>query len=132
MQLVEDDIQKAIRKPFYRSLKQYEVGKCCLVKDKVNGQYARGLILNVTNNFANILCVDYGDVVDEELDALKYISNELIGKLPFQSIQCSLHGIRPVDSEWSDDSIDLLYRMAFEEGITSTFIAKFFVIVNVF
>lgn len=87
----------------------------------MNGQYARGLILNVTNNIAEILCVDYGDVVEEECESLKYISNELIEKLPFQSIQCSLHGIRPVDSEWSDASVDLLYTMAFEEGITDIF-----------
>lgn len=88
----------------------------------MNGQYARGLILNVTNNnAAEILCVDYGDVVEEECESLKYISNELIEKLPFQSIQCSLHGIRPVDNEWSDASVDLLYTMAFEEGITDLF-----------
>lgn len=67
-------------------------------------------------NCAEVLCVDYGDVVIDDVSNLKHITNDLILKLPFQSIQCSLYGIEPVEGEWCEAATDLLYTMAYEEG----------------
>ncbi|XP_066139351.1 putative ATP-dependent RNA helicase TDRD12 [Euwallacea fornicatus] len=114
---LEKDIQKAILKPFYPSFQNHEVYKCCLVKDTVEHKYVRGMILNISNDKADILCVDYGDVINEDVASLKYMSNEIISKLPFQSIQCSMYGVESIEDQWSDSATDLLYTMAFEESL---------------
>ncbi|KAH1014972.1 putative ATP-dependent RNA helicase TDRD12 [Dendroctonus ponderosae] len=112
---LEENIQIEIRKPFYPILKDVSIGKCCLLRDEVNGQYARGYILKILGDKAEILSVDYGDVVEQEISVLKHITNDLILKLPFQSIQCSMYGVKPLGTEWCDEATDLLYRMAYTE-----------------
>ncbi|XP_066253604.1 putative ATP-dependent RNA helicase TDRD12 [Euwallacea similis] len=114
---LEQDIQKAVVKPFYPTFQDSEVFNCCLVRDTVENKYVRGMILNISNGKAEILCVDYGDVINEDVASLKHISNEMISKLPFQSIQCSMYGITSIKDQWSDSATDLLYTMAFKEGL---------------
>lgn len=116
LEQLEENIQIEIRKPFYPILKDVSIGKCCLLRDEVNGQYARGYIFKITEDKAEVLSVDYGDVVEQEISVLKHITNDLILKLPFQSIQCSMHGVKPLETEWCDEATDLLYRMAYTEG----------------
>ncbi|KAL1513503.1 hypothetical protein ABEB36_002907 [Hypothenemus hampei] len=116
LELLEEDIQKDICKPFYPAIKKIKPGICCLVKD-INEKYARGLILRIKGQKAEILSVDYGDVVEQDISLLKYISNNFIEKLPFQSIKCSLYGVRPINNEWTDEATDLLYEMAYENKV---------------
>ncbi|XP_050301162.1 putative ATP-dependent RNA helicase TDRD12 [Anthonomus grandis grandis] len=114
---LEHLIQQEIRKPFYPTLKEVKVGQCCLYQDEVSKEYGRGLVLEIENNEAKIMSVDYGDICWDQTANLKHISNEVILKLPFQAVRCSLIGVKSIDEEWSFEAVDLLYKMAYEDDL---------------
>ncbi|XP_030757760.1 putative ATP-dependent RNA helicase TDRD12 [Sitophilus oryzae] len=113
---LEEYILKEIRKPFYPVPDKVEVGNCYLVKDVETENYSRALLMTVDNDNAHVFCVDYGDDIIVPVSSLKFIRNEMITKLPFQSIQCSMYGVKSIDGTWRDEATDLLYDKGFEPG----------------
>ncbi|KAL3285093.1 hypothetical protein HHI36_019217 [Cryptolaemus montrouzieri] len=85
-------------------------GRYYAAKDAEENKFVRVLIKQIENDEALCYAVDYGDESLIKLEDIRYLPNNLITKLPFQAIQCRLHGIKAVDEEWNVDAIDLLYN----------------------
>ncbi|XP_060519293.1 putative ATP-dependent RNA helicase TDRD12 [Cylas formicarius] len=113
---LEKDIQQEIRKPFYPVPEKIEVGKCYLAKDDHSGNYSRAIVRNIDGDHALCFFGDYGDETVTELSELKHLSDVLLERLPFQTIQCKMFGVRPVDEKWDNAATDLLYELGFEPG----------------
>ncbi|XP_022905340.2 putative ATP-dependent RNA helicase TDRD12 [Onthophagus taurus] len=110
---LEDEIQAAIKKPFYPENEQVIVGNCYLGKDSGSTAYNRVLITEINDEIATCFFVDFGDVAEIHINDLKYLSNEHISKLPFQAIECELYGILPITETWQKESSDVLYKYCF-------------------
>lgn len=109
-----DEIQNIVKQPDY--IQQVDVfeGRCYLAKDPKGEQYARVIVNKIDNNIAECFFVDYGDYGFIPKTELKYLSDNLLTKLPFQVIECSLFGVRSIEKQWSENAIDLLYEYATE------------------
>lgn len=107
--MLQKEIQKDIKKPNYPKLHSVEPGDLCLTRLPDEDEYNRALILKVEDDKALCFFVDFGDEVVVPISDLKYLDNKFIKKLPFQSIQCSLHGVKPVLNEWQEDATIILY-----------------------
>ncbi|KAJ8944733.1 hypothetical protein NQ314_009386 [Rhamnusium bicolor] len=111
---LQKEIQNALKKPNYPKLQNVNVGTICLAKDTEGVEYSRVIVRNIENDMALCFFVDFGDEVVVNILELKHIYNRFISKLPFQAIQCRLHGIQPILGEWQSDVTDILYEYAME------------------
>ncbi|XP_023310891.1 putative ATP-dependent RNA helicase TDRD12 [Anoplophora glabripennis] len=111
---LQKEIQASLKKVNYPKLQNVEIGTICLAKDPEGLDYARTVVKIVEDNKALCFFVDFGDEAVVDITDLKYIHNKFITKLPFQSIQCRLQGIKPVLDEWQSDINNILYKYATE------------------
>ncbi|KAJ8919836.1 hypothetical protein NQ315_006365 [Exocentrus adspersus] len=111
---LQKEIQESLKKPHYPALNAPKIGTVCLAKNPDGIDYARVLIKNMENDKALCFYVDYGDEAVVDVADLKHILPKFITKLPFQTIQCKLHGIKPALEAWQYDDTDLLYEYATE------------------
>nr|XP_023020474.1 putative ATP-dependent RNA helicase TDRD12 isoform X2 [Leptinotarsa decemlineata] len=111
---LQKDIQNAVSKPHYPKLNLAKIGSVYLAKDPEGLEYGRVLILNKEEDKVLCFFVDFGDEAVVPEKELKFLSNQYITRLPFQSIQCNLHGIKPVSKEWDSEVTDMLYDYAME------------------
>ncbi|KAJ8972982.1 hypothetical protein NQ317_019013 [Molorchus minor] len=102
-----------LKKPKYPKLNDVEIGTICLAKDP-EGEYSRVIVQNIDADKALCFFVDFGDEIAVEISELKHIHKEFITKLPFQAIQCRLHGVKPILNDWQNDVVDILYDYAME------------------
>lgn len=113
---LQQNMQDAIKRPSYHLEFVPTIGKCYLAQDPVELDYARVVILNKDEEKALCFFVDFGDEILVNLKDLKYLSNDFISVLPFQTIRCSLYGVQPVLSDWQDDATEIFYNYSFEPG----------------
>lgn len=106
---LQKEIQISIKKPNYAKVQSVEPGLLCLATLPDECEYNRALVIKTDQENALCLFVDFGDEVILPKTHLKYLDNIFIAKLPFQSIQCSLYGVKPVLSEWDEDATTILY-----------------------
>ncbi|KAG5893160.1 hypothetical protein JTB14_000421 [Gonioctena quinquepunctata] len=111
---MQKDIQKVIQKPYYPKVCEVKIGDVYLAKDPEVLEYSRVLVLNKDEEEALVFFVDFGNEAVVPASDLKYIQKEYITRLPFQSIQCKLHGIEPISKEWDGDITNTLYDYATE------------------
>ncbi|CAH0545965.1 unnamed protein product [Brassicogethes aeneus] len=110
------NLQKEMVKLVHKPSKKLEIqeGKCYLAKDPGSSDYSRVLVLKKEIDKALCFFVDFGDEYVINTAELKYLPNHYILKLPFQTIQCSLHGINSTGGEWEDGAINALYEYSLE------------------
>lgn len=111
---MQKEIQESLKKINYPKLQNVEIGTICLAKDPEGVDYSRTIVKNIENHKALCFFVDFGDEAVVDISELKYIHNKFITKLPFQSIQCRLYGIKPALDEWQSDINNILYEYATE------------------
>lgn len=82
---LQDEINAVVKKPLYPKNVTLQVGKCVLAKSKDEDEFFRALVLDIKDDgYISCLYVDRGDVQDVNKEDIRYISNQLITKLPFQ------------------------------------------------
>ncbi|XP_022125814.2 putative ATP-dependent RNA helicase TDRD12 isoform X2 [Pieris rapae] len=99
-----------------------EVGDIILAKFPDDEIYERARVDKIEGDIINCFFVDQGDSANIQLKDARPISDKLINKLPFQSIECRLIGIKPVGNLWTDYCNTWLSNYA-DEG-TKHFFAK--------
>ncbi|XP_044764410.1 putative ATP-dependent RNA helicase TDRD12 [Coccinella septempunctata] len=85
-------------------------GRYYLAKDPLEDKFIRVLLKKVEDGKALCFSVDYGDEFIVPLGDIRYLSNYMIQKLPFQAIHCRLFGIAPIEGDWSVEAVDVLYQ----------------------
>lgn len=111
-QILQKEINEDIQKPNYPPLKEIHEGTICLARDLEENHYSRGVVLEIEKDNALVFFVDDGFDAVLPIKNLRYIQNKHITKLPFQSIKCSLHGIKPLECQ--NGAIETLYTYATE------------------
>ena len=70
---------------------------------QIVGSWCRGIIKKILNESQfQVFFVDYGDSADVSLNELRALPHQFVSKLPFQAIACSLKGVKPPSSTWSE------------------------------
>ncbi|CAG9860602.1 unnamed protein product [Phyllotreta striolata] len=111
---LQKEIQESIKRPNYPKLQNVNVGEVYLAKDSVSQEYCRVLV--VKKELEQVLCffLDFGDETVLPMNELKYILPIFISKLPFQCIQCRLHGVKSLSEEWEQEATNVLYDYSTE------------------
>uniref|UniRef100_A0AAR2JQ13 Tudor domain-containing protein n=1 Tax=Pygocentrus nattereri TaxID=42514 RepID=A0AAR2JQ13_PYGNA len=81
---------------------------CCVVKLQQDNKWYRGYTLEVKNEEAEVILVDYGKVVKERLDNVRALMPEFL-ELEGQAFRCSLYNLIEPDGEsvWSTEACTL-------------------------
>ncbi|KAL6486558.1 hypothetical protein MHYP_G00059500 [Metynnis hypsauchen] len=82
---------------------------CCAVKLQQDNRWYRGYTLEVKNEEAEVILVDYGMVVKERLENIRALMPEFL-ELKGQAFRCSLYNLIEPDGEsvWSTEACTLL------------------------
>ncbi|XP_069796530.1 tudor and KH domain-containing protein isoform X2 [Narcine bancroftii] len=71
-----------------------------------DGFWYRACVLGyLENGNADLYYVDYGDNGEAAIGNMQILRSDFLS-LPFQAIECSLDGIRPVGEEWSEEAMN--------------------------
>jgi len=89
---LQRDIDNVISNTSIEKLTSATVGSVCLALIPGENKYNRVIIQKIDNQIADIFCIDYGEFYQVEIHNLLTIPSNLIIKLPFQVIECSLSG----------------------------------------
>ncbi|XP_028159581.1 putative ATP-dependent RNA helicase TDRD12 [Ostrinia furnacalis] len=108
MKLMLKDIEKHVaEKP--EPVSQVAKGDIVLAKFPDDSTYERARVEEIlSQSLAKCFFVDQGDWRDVLLKDLVDIPDKFIKQLPFQAIECSLIGIKPVGENWTDYAINWL------------------------
>ncbi|XP_054838835.1 tudor domain-containing protein 1 [Eublepharis macularius] len=83
-------------------------GEPCCAHFSGDGRWYRALVEEPTSDEAfKVQFVDYGNNEVVTLDKLRQISSAFL-KLPFQAIRCWLSGVRPINKEWTTETVAAL------------------------
>ncbi|XP_034988412.2 tudor domain-containing protein 1 [Zootoca vivipara] len=83
-------------------------GDVCCAYFSGDGRWYRALVKEASSFEAfKVLFVDYGNCEEVTLDKIRQITSTFM-KLPFQAIECSLSGVRPINKEWTADATTTL------------------------
>lgn len=94
---LQNDIDVAIENKAVELLTTITVGTVCLALSPDGNNYNRVLIKLIHDDeTADVLYVDYGEICTLKIETLFSIPLNLITKLPFQVIECSLSGFKDV------------------------------------
>ncbi|KRT83749.1 helicase, partial [Oryctes borbonicus] len=113
-QQLQNEIQQMILKPFYPETKDVLVNHCYLAQDPNGDEYGRVIVRNIQGKMVDCFFVDFGDSTYIQKDELKFLPDNTIMRLPFQAIECTLFGVKPVLDSWPDEATDVLYDHCFE------------------
>ncbi|RZF39599.1 hypothetical protein LSTR_LSTR001120 [Laodelphax striatellus] len=81
----------------------------------IDGQWYRAQILNVNDEEAKVLFVDYGNIDSVSISLLRYISPDLVRDVEAQAIECCLAGYET--SEPNDALNTSLYNLIIEKSM---------------
>ncbi|XP_067679478.1 maternal protein tudor-like isoform X2 [Haliotis asinina] len=82
----------------------------------------RALVTKMRGKKVDILFVDFGNSDTVNADALKEVSPHIINT-PMQAIQCSLSGVCPLTSSWTEDTKSVLEDIT-KDGALCTFLSQ--------
>ncbi|XP_065602669.1 tudor domain-containing protein 1 [Cyrtonyx montezumae] len=92
-------------------------GEACCAKFSGDGHWYRALVLEVSQSTVQVLYVDYGNIEILPLSNVLPITGSYL-KVPFQTIICSLAGIKKV--EWSPLVLGMFKEMLLKKYVTIT------------
>ncbi|XP_033005518.1 tudor domain-containing protein 1 isoform X2 [Lacerta agilis] len=83
-------------------------GDVCCAYFSGDGRWYRALVEEASSfETFKVLFVDYGNCEEVTLDKIRQITSTFM-KLPFQAIECSLSGVRPINKEWTAEATTTL------------------------
>ncbi|NXC47830.1 TDRD1 protein, partial [Penelope pileata] len=109
---LQDYCKSCKKQPFKPKL-----GEACCARFSGDGCWYRALVLEVSQSTAEVLFADYGNTETLPLANMLPITDSYL-KLPFQTITCSLAGIKK--AEWSPLLLDKLKEMLLNKYVTIT------------
>ncbi|XP_072196371.1 tudor domain-containing protein 1 [Excalfactoria chinensis] len=113
-QLTElQDYCKSCKKQPFRP----KLGEACCARFSGDGCWYRAVVLNISQSTVEVLYADYGNIETVPLSNVLPITDSFL-KFPFQTISCSLAGIKKV--EWSPLVLDSLKKMLLNKYVTIT------------
>lgn len=95
-------------------------GQICGTVYSEDKAWYRGIIEEVNAGKAKIRFIDYGNSEEAEISALKVLPSELALLPPF-AYPCSLHGVSPLEGEWSSEVTSQLETLIVDKELTCTF-----------
>lgn len=115
LDVLEDNIQKAVEKMELAKLKSVHPGAVCIARYNHDRCY-RGEVQKVLNNAEVVVFFpDYGDTAkcppDELLEPLSWMM-----LLPYQGVQCSLAGIIPSSGQWTQTAVSMLEDFGYDNN----------------
>ncbi|KAI4470751.1 hypothetical protein MML48_1g08768 [Holotrichia oblita] len=113
-QQLQCDIQLVMKQPFYPKIKDIFINNCYLAQDPEGDEYARVIVRNIEDDMVDCFFVDFGDYTKVQRGELKFLPDDLIARLPFQAIECSLFGVEPILDCWAYEATDIFYDHCFE------------------
>ncbi|XP_015722831.1 tudor domain-containing protein 1 isoform X2 [Coturnix japonica] len=109
---LQDYCKSCKKQPFRPKL-----GEACCAKFSVDGCWYRAVVLKVSQSTVEVLYADYGNIETVPLSDVLPITDSFL-KFPFQTISCSLAGIKKV--EWSPLVLYSLKEMILNKYVTIT------------
>ncbi|NXI63312.1 TDRD1 protein, partial [Anseranas semipalmata] len=109
---LEDYCKSCKKQPFKPKL-----GEACCARFSGDGHWYRALVLKVSQSTVKVLYADYGNTETLPFSNVLPITDSYL-KLPFQTIRCSLAGIKK--AEWSPLLLDTLKEMLLNKYVTIT------------
>lgn len=97
------------------------LGQICGTVFSEDKAWYRGVIEEVNAGKAKIRFIDYGNSEEAEIGSLKVLPSELAVLPPF-AYPCSLHGVSPLEGEWSSEVMSQLETLIVEKELTCTFV----------
>lgn len=89
------------------------VGDIVAAPYKDLGTWNRARVLGVLGSgLVDLYYVDYGDNGELSRDNLRSMRSDFLS-LPFQAIECSLAGVRPLDDVWTEAALDEFDRLTY-------------------
>lgn len=95
-------------------------GQICGTVYSEDKAWYRGVIEEVNAGKAKIRFIDYGNSEEAEISSLKVLPSELALLPPF-AYPCSLHGVSPLEGEWSSEVTSQLETLIVDKELTCTF-----------
>lgn len=95
-------------------------GQICGTVYSEDKAWYRGVIEEVNAGKAKIRFIDYGNSEEAEISSLKVLPSELALLPPF-AYPCSLHGVSPLEGEWSSEVTSQLETLIVNKELTCTF-----------
>lgn len=95
-------------------------GQICGTMYSEDKAWYRGVIEEVNAGKAKIRFIDYGNSEEAEISSLKVLPSELALLPPF-AYPCSLHGVSPLEGEWSSEVTSQLETLIVDKELTCTF-----------
>lgn len=95
-------------------------GQICGTVYSEDKAWYRGVIEEVNTGKAKIRFIDYGNSEEAEISSLKVLPSELALLPPF-AYPCSLHGVSPLEGEWSSEVTLQLETLIVDKELTCTF-----------
>lgn len=95
-------------------------GQICGTVYSEDKAWYRGVIEEVNAGKAKIRFIDYGNSEEAEISSLKVLPSELALLPPF-AYPCSLHGVSPLEREWSSEVTSQLETLIVDKELTCTF-----------
>lgn len=95
-------------------------GQICGTVYSEDKAWYRGVIEEVNAGKAKIRFIDYGNSEEAEISSLKVLPSELALLPPF-AYPCSLHGVSPLEGEWSSEVTLQLETLIVDKELTCTF-----------
>ncbi|CAH1732563.1 putative ATP-dependent RNA helicase TDRD12 [Aphis gossypii] len=126
---LQRDIDNVISNTSIEKLTSATVGSVCLALIPGENKYNRVIIQKIDNQIADIFCIDYGEFYQVEIHNLLTIPSNLIIKLPFQVIECSLSGFNdnmPTDilDQFNNRLLELTDTQIYLKVLSSTLDTK--------
>lgn len=122
------EILTTIKRPFYPLVGEIKIGRYYLAPDsgQEDTDMCRVLVTNIVEDknahdevlkYVECFFVDYGNTELRKPDELKHLRDDMILKLPFQAIECSLFGFKyPYSTEVNDKALSVVDDHVLESG----------------
>lgn len=95
-------------------------GQICGTVFSEDKAWYRGVIEEIDAGKARVRFIDYGNSEEVETNSLKILPSELASIPPF-AYSCSLHGVSPLEGDWSSEVTTQLEALIVDKDLTCTF-----------
>ncbi|KAK9680726.1 DEAD/DEAH box helicase [Popillia japonica] len=113
-QQLQRELQLLVNQPSYPKITDIIINSCYLAQDPEGDEYARVIVRNIEEDMVDCFFVDFGDYTKVQKNELKFLPDNFITRLPFQTIECSLYGVEPILDCWAYEATDVFYDHCFE------------------
>lgn len=73
----------------------------------------RAMVMEVIGTKLDLLYVDYGDSAYVDISEVRSLLSSEFLSLPFQSIECRLAGVKPINGEWSEEAFNKFEELTY-------------------